>query len=311
MFLLTRIVQKFYKKGVLPILGLYQRRRSQYLNTGKIALCCIAKMENEYIRFFVEYYHRLHFDKIFLYDNNDPEGEYFEDVIGDYISTGFVEVTNYRGREVAQLSAYQNCYERHCKEYDWIAFLDCDEFLTFACSPFEIHEFLSQKKFRFYQVIHINWKVYGDNEMLDSDGRDIIDRLTTPIPVGIKYKNNEHCENEHVKSLIRGGLTHIFWLNSPHTPTSNYYHCCNPEGIKVDVNSPFMPIDHRTLFIRHYSTKTIGEWVRNKMQKGLCDRPEERWKEDLSLDTFFLRNTKTEKKVSYAEKVMRELGHNA
>ncbi len=44
-------------------------------------------MENDYIRFFVEYYKNLHFDKIFIYDNNDIDGEKFEDVINDYIQS--------------------------------------------------------------------------------------------------------------------------------------------------------------------------------------------------------------------------------
>ena len=38
-----------------PIIGFYNRRWTQYTKTGKIALCCIAKMENDYIRFFVEW----------------------------------------------------------------------------------------------------------------------------------------------------------------------------------------------------------------------------------------------------------------
>ena len=38
------------------VLQRYDGRKSNYTKTGKIALCCIAKMENDYIRFFVEYY---------------------------------------------------------------------------------------------------------------------------------------------------------------------------------------------------------------------------------------------------------------
>lgn len=71
----------------LYVLQRYDSRKSNYTKTGKIALCCIAKMENDYIRFFVEYYKNLHFDKIFIYDNNDIDGEKFEDVINDYIQS--------------------------------------------------------------------------------------------------------------------------------------------------------------------------------------------------------------------------------
>ena len=119
-------------------------------------------MENDYIRFFVEYYKNLHFDKIFIYDNNDIAGEKFEDVINDYIQNGFVEIIDFRGREVAQLPSYQDCYDRFNNQYDWIAFFDVDEFLTFSDGSDDIHDFLNQEKFLPYQLMHINWKVYGD-----------------------------------------------------------------------------------------------------------------------------------------------------
>ncbi|MBO6272267.1 glycosyltransferase family 92 protein [bacterium] len=69
--------------------------------TNKVLLCCIAKMENNYIREFVEYYKRIGFDNICLYDNNDVNGEHFEAVIDDYIKSGFVIIKNIRGKKLA------------------------------------------------------------------------------------------------------------------------------------------------------------------------------------------------------------------
>lgn len=285
------------------------RHRSpwQYPNTGRIALCCIAKLENDYIRFYVEYYKNLKFDKIFLYDNNDPDGEHFNDVIGDYMKAGFVDVINYRGRKVAQLSAFQDCYDRHCKDYDWIAFFDVDEFLTFSNGESDIHAFLKQKKFRPYQVMHVNWKVYGDNDMLDTDGRNVVERFTKPVePLTIQYKGSVCPENNHIKSLIRGGLSDIKWVTSPHTPVNEFYLCCNPEGLPVDVNLPYHDFTYQTLYLRHYSTKTIGEWVRYKMRRGVPDRPEVDSIRAVQLDFFYRCNERTKEKDQYAEKILKE-----
>ena len=49
-----RIVRKLCRKVVVHVLGLWHRRHSQYTSMGRVALCCIAKMENEYIRHYVE-----------------------------------------------------------------------------------------------------------------------------------------------------------------------------------------------------------------------------------------------------------------
>lgn len=288
----------------LYVLQRYDSRKSNYTKTGKIALCCIAKMENDYIRFFVEYYKALHFDKIIIYDNNDSDGEKCEDVINDYIQSGFVKIIDFRGRKVAQLSAYQNCYDRFNKQYDWIAFFDVDEFLTFSDGSDDIHDFLNQEKFLPYQLMHINWKVYGDNDLLDNDGRNVVERFVEPLPnnTGMYYHNLP--ENNHIKSLIRGGLSYIKWIRDPHTPISGGYHCCNPLGESVSANSPFLDYDFSVAFIRHYSTKTIGEWVKNKMKRGFPDRSEDNWKNILNLDFFFRYNKKTEEKLKYAETIL-------
>ena len=57
-----------------------------------ICLCTSGKLENRYIREYVMHYEKYGVDKIFLYDNNDINGERFETVIGDFVEKGFVEI---------------------------------------------------------------------------------------------------------------------------------------------------------------------------------------------------------------------------
>jgi hypothetical protein len=61
------------------------------VNNVKICLCTSGKQENKYIREFVKFYEKMGVDKIFLYDNNNVDGEKFEEVINDYINNGFME----------------------------------------------------------------------------------------------------------------------------------------------------------------------------------------------------------------------------
>lgn len=295
-------------KCYLWLMHKYYQRQSQYTRTGKVALCCIGKMENDYIREYVEYYQELCFDKIFLYDNNDIDGEKFEDVIGDYIQNGFVDIVDFRGRKMCQCDAYQDCYDRHNKEYDWIAFLDCDEFLTFADGGKNIHNFLFQKKFSKFQLMHINWMVFGDNEMLDNDGRPVVERFANPIfPLDFKC-SFPFPQNNHIKTIIRGGLAGIQWgsFGESHTPLTRYYRCCNANGNIVESNSPYHPFNHSVAYIRHYSTKTIGEWVKTKMRRGYPDQTKERMLQTLSLDAFWGINSKTAEKQNYAQSILTE-----
>ena len=94
-----------------------------------------------------------------------------------------------------------------------------------------------------------------------------------------------------------------------HTPKSSYYQCCNAEADAVNCNSPFQSISYETLYLRHYSTKTIGEWVKNKMLRGFPDMPEEMWKECLTIKDFFRYNKETDEKISYAKRIVDELNN--
>jgi hypothetical protein len=261
-------------------------------------------MENDYIRFFVEYYKDLHFDKIIIYDNNELDGERFEEVIGDYIKLGFVELVDFRGKAAPQMEAYQDAYDRYNKDYDWLAFFDCDEFLTFVDNTNDIHVFLSRDIYKPFQVIHFNWMDYGDNDMLDNDGRNVIDRFEKPIlPYSFKAQGHRIPDNKHVKSIVRGGLYNIKWSN-PHSPKSEFYHSCNNIGHSVKIGLYYQDIDYSISYLRHFKTKTIGEWIKCKMRRGDVYFTGEKGRHKGSLDEFFMYNEKTEDKMLYAEKLI-------
>lgn len=304
---MKRIIQKIIRKIFLTLM--IPIWRSKYNHTGEIALCCIAKLENDYIRFFVEYYKNLHFDKIFIYDNNDPDGERFEEVIGDYIQSQFVEVVDFRGKIAPQLEAYQDCYDRFNKLYDWIAFFDCDEFLTFVDKNDDIHSFLNQELFESYQIVQFNWMIFGDNEMLDNDGRNVIERFPNPI-MPYDFLTNEHSSpvSFHVKKVIRGGLYNILWINA-HNIQRSFYKVCNPSGELTGLSSK-QTIDYRKAYLRHYRTKSIGEWIKIKMRQGDVFYVGEKAKHNNSLETFYIYNKRTEEKERYAEKVISQYHHS-
>jgi ABC-type branched-subunit amino acid transport system substrate-binding protein len=73
--------------------------KNKNLNTNEICLYTVGKEENAYILEYVEHYKSLGLDKIYLYDNNNIDGEKFEDVIDNYIKSGFVEIVNFRGKK--------------------------------------------------------------------------------------------------------------------------------------------------------------------------------------------------------------------
>lgn len=266
----------------------------------KIALCCIGRQENRYAIEFVEYYKKLGIDKIFIYDNNYGDEEHFEEVLQPYIDEGLVEITNFRDKSVCQLEAYQNCYDKHGNEYDWIAFFDFDEYLSFENNE-NIKEFLSDDIFNKYQCIHINWMVYGDSDNIKYENKPLIERFTKPM-------NYNNCvgysfpENNHIKSIVRGGIDKFKWIYNPHTPNCNLM-CCDALGKQCD-DSAFKPYSFDRCYIKHFYTKSIEEFFTLKERRQRPDRLHtQKINYNDCFKRFFLINQKTEEKIKYLEEI--------
>ena len=270
----------------------------------KTLVCCIGKNENRYVREYVEWYKKIGLTHIRLYDNNDIDGERFEDSIGDYINSGFVELVDYRGKVQCQLQAYEECYKELGGEYDWILFIDCGDEYLHLVNHKTITDFLSDDMFKDYDMLHLNLMTFGDCGHLTYEDKPLIERFPRPIPFDTKVAY-DFPENAHVSSIVRGGLKEVLFRGTPHTPYPNNLRCCNDVGEEVNSNSPFSNISFRNAFFRHYTTKTAEEYC-DKMRRGFPDQIWDNSRVANLVETrFFRTNEVTKEKV---ELFKRELG---
>lgn len=262
----------------------------------KVALCLIAKMENHYIKEYVEYYKNIGFDNIILYDNNDIDGEKFEDVINDHIKSGFVILKNVRGYKNYQKYAYKHCYNEYKNNFDWIAFFDSDEFIEFEDKTETIKSFLQKQIYSNFNVIRLNWKVFDDNDIIKINNNYSIKRFTHCVGI-----NSSQC-----KSIIRTNINEpIFYahgIKNDNIPACNVLgEPCNNSSNKLDT------INWSIAWINHYRLKTIEEFIRkNMIRKDMVDA--NNYKSDL--DYFWKSNKKTKEKEEFANKLIKELNIN-
>lgn len=257
-----------------------------------VALCSIGRMENAYAVEFVEHYKGIGFTHIFIYDNNHDGEEHFEEVLSSYIDCGFVTIIDWRNKEKAQKSAYMDCYNRFGKEYEWIAFFDFDEYLVITNNS-DIGTFLN--RFNSFECVLINWMNYTDGDMLRNDGRPLQERFTVPMSLD-KSIGYDFPENNHVKSIVRGGLSVCVFDTNPHVPSTPLL-CCNTRNERCS-QYPWQPYDHSVAYLKHFTTKTIEEWLSNKMLKGTGGRRYQRFIETYK-DYFFKVNKKTKEKEEF------------
>lgn len=236
----------------------------------KTLLCCIVKRENRYIRDYVKWYKDKGFTGIVIYDNNDPDGERLDEVLSDYLDEGFVRVVDFRGRKVCQLDSYRDCIFKYAPDYDWVAFFDADEFLDFT-EQMTIGQYLLQPIFRKFDMIHINWMCYGSEGKIKYDGQAVHQRFTHPL-CGEDSRPESYALNNHIKTIIRGRSRgrYVCWWSTPHTPDPCILRCCNAVGSPCTPNSPFNLPDYSRAFLRHYTTKSLEEFVA-KVKRGYPD----------------------------------------
>ena len=259
----------------------------------KVCLCTLGKKENNYIREFVNHYEKYGIDKIFLYDNNDINGERFEEVINDYITKGFVEILDWRGKLYAIYRIMSDCYRRNYKNYDWLIFYELDEFI-YLRNYSNIKPFLMQPKFENCQLIYLNMICHTDNNKLYYENKPLSVRFPKRVPI-TKWGGKKL----EIKSIIRGNISY-FKLENMHTLNPKLENC-NGYGNRNKYRS-FAPTepDYKHYYIIHYYSKSTEEFI-NKLNRGDAFSTSKEYYL-LRVEKYFNQSEMTKEKIDMIEK---------
>lgn len=251
----------------------------------KVCLCSYGKKENNYLKEFVEHYKAYNIDKIILYDNNDINGEHFEDVINNYVISGFVEIINFRGKKQALYNMINDCYKNNYLNYDWLIFYEIDEYI-FLKNYTDIKHFLLEDKFKNCETIQLNWLMHTDNDKIYYENKT----LKTRFP-----DSEKTFKIAGIKSILKGKIPNI-QINCVHKINSNLK-SCDGFGRRTNITGAgTVKLDNEYYYIDHYFCKSTEEFV-NKLNKG-----DALYIHDNTLDrikVYFAYNKVTREKIDY------------
>jgi hypothetical protein len=212
------------------------------MSTIKVALVCVAKWEDYYLDEWLEYNHKLGFDKIIMYQNDwrtDIEKPYLEKAICD-------------GRSI-QVPLYNRVLEDNT-EYDWIAFIDCDEFIVLKKHN-NIKEFIEEYGSK-HPVLSLNWYFHGNMGIEKRTGNSLLKMFT---------KRNKDVDR-HIKVIVNTRTNQLMML--PHN--------CHQQSMDTNgklFHGPFNPngpVD--VAYISHIHNKTKEDWeLRCKRGRVDCE----------------------------------------
>ena len=263
-------------------------------NNNRTCICTLGKQENRYIREFVEYYYKIGVDKINLYDNNNMNGERFEEVIGDFIKSGFVRILNWRGKKLPQLKAMNDCYKKNYKKFNWLMFYDIDEYISLADYS-NIKYFLNEKKFSSCQLIYLNLITHTDNNHLYYENKSLFERFPERVPM-----EKPEGKRLEVKFILRGNISNIK-IKNQHYCNKKLKNCngFGKENTTLSIHTYFP--DYKYYYIDHFFSKSTEEFI-DKIVKGDCRYSKPKKIKIRKIKRYFDQSSQTKDKIQYIEK---------
>lgn len=222
-------------------LGYFLQRKPK---NQKLAIHCLFQNETEFLREWLDYHFALGFDHIML--SNDASIEDLS-LLQPYLQKGLVSLEDAvqdRGYSARQEYHQNRGYQKLRKKYQWIAFIDTDEFIY---SAEDLKSFLKKKEH--LPGLVMNFFMYGTShkEKLE-EGEFLIEQLTYRF-------EDDHNEHFVTKAIVQSGYGFRFYNKNPHypqyAPMAPLYWC---DGIR------FQPAIKRSLreplSLNHYWYRT-------------------------------------------------------
>ena len=282
------------KKNTKEIEELPKPKKKQIFKSSSnllnICICTYVKNQNVYITEFIEFYQKIGVNKIFLYDNDDENGEKFNDLVKEYIDNNTVEIIDWRGKNNENEIMMNDCYKNNYNKYDWLIFYSIDEYIHIKDNN-DIKSFLSEQKFDNCECIYLNWLFHTDNNILNYDNNTLQSRF--PLSETQSLNNGSHIKH-FVKPIIKGhgmlfDITNLYKL-------SDSLKGCDGNGKKVIFNgNEIKGNDLENNYIDYYWCKSTEEFI-----KQLNDIKNEQLKNE-SIYQYFSLNEINEEKINYIE----------
>jgi hypothetical protein len=234
---------------------LFNKVTTKYKYT--VCLCGIFKNEGKYLDEWIQYHLVVGIDHFYLYNNNSDDN--YLQILKPYIEKGIVDLIEWPF-DHSQMDAYEDCYNKHRNDTNWLTFIDVDEFIC-PTSTDNIKSWLSF--YNDYPGIAVYWKQFGSSGKLYHDeNKLVIEQYTQCWPkpsVFTKMFCNMNFpivgfSNPHVLSSKIAGII---------IPPVNQYKKIISRGI-----NRCSVFDNSTIQINHYWGKAYDCFVESKINRS-------------------------------------------
>lgn len=230
---------------------------SRAYSTSRIGICAVFKDEAPDILEWIAYHWAIGFEYFVLYDNGSSDGG--PELIAKSQLARFVKLILWPDRP-GQLSAYRHFCENFSSCFDWVAFIDIDEFIH-PLRHDTIKDALSRYDDR--SGVLVQWLTFGPSgHGLRPQGL-VIENYTRRL-------QEWHPRCSWVKPIVRT-TKNVIVDDTPHVFNISG-DLCNTRNELVPPHAQ-LPECHDELVINHYYTKSTADWAIKK-KRGAAIAPD-------------------------------------
>jgi hypothetical protein len=228
----------------------------------RLAICTIVHNRGLRLREWVGFHYLVGFRKFFIYVLQTSDSTFGEiqrlqvhfDIEAVQVSGNFNEV---------RLPVYAHVYEKHNHRFDWIAFLDCNEFL-FGPDRVDLREILERFAYQRLSAVAVYRVCFGslataaspDNLLIDTfrhkaKGDSDLVRSVKSLVFGRQGSNFSTIQQPYIFNTIHGTVTESFIPVSIAAPL--------PPASYSTLRINWYPCDDPSQFLFHQLGATLGE----------------------------------------------------
>lgn len=214
-----------------------------------LALCIMSKNETEDLIENINYHRLLGVQHFFIYDNSSSIP------ISEKIKNKDVTIFRWEdSKKGSHVRAFEHCLKNN-KDWNWIGFIDTDEFIVLKNGCTDLKEFLID--YEGYGGLGIQWKCFG------SSGHS---RRPKSVINSYIHPSNTN-DDKHIKTILQPKFA-VKTNGNPHCFVYIDGKKCINEN-KKDVFGPYnWPMTRDKIQLNHYVVKSRQDFERKKRRGG-------------------------------------------
>ena len=183
----------------------------------KVALCTMAKNEEDYLPEWIAYHRKLGFSEVFVYES------------GGWRYHGDGAVLEPVSSDTFQHTAFNKFITDHREAFDWVLFSDADEYVVLANGDNDIRGFLA--RYGDTKYLYVNWRMFGNDHQPFRGDYGVVGRFRKCNPsldgLGKTFYNlragtspmaNAHAVKDYGNERSLAGCvpcTELGWIRNP------------------------------------------------------------------------------------------------